>query len=85
MADVLELRQRRAFRQAALEELRAAYIALVKGGVKTYMIDDRQLTKFDLPVLKKQIGELEEEIDALDALIDGQRPRRAFAVVPRDW
>ena len=85
MADAFELRQRRAFRQAALDKLRAAYIALIDGGVKTYMIDDRQLTKFDMPVLKKQIGELEEEIDALDAAIAGQRPRRAFAVIPRDW
>ena len=39
-----------------LEKLMAAYEALVTGGVKSYMIDDRQLTRFDLPVLKKENG-----------------------------
>ena len=85
MADITELRERRDFRKAVLSRLRVAYIKLVEGGVKWYMIDDRQLTRFDLPELKKQIKELEDEIDALDAEISGKRPRKAFAVLPRDW
>ena len=85
MADISELRARREFRQAALEELRTAYLALLKGGVKSYMIDDRQLTRFDLPELKKEIEELEAEIDALDALLNGTRPRKVFGVLPMDW
>ena len=85
MPDMTELKERRDFRKAVLSNLRVAYINLVKGGVKSYMIDDRQLTRLDLPELKKEIKELEEEIDALDVEISGKRPRKAFAVIPRDW
>lgn len=85
MADITELRARRAFRQAALDRLRIAYVKLIEGGVKSYMIDDRQLTRFDLPALKKEISQLEEEIDALDDQIAGKRPRKAVGVIPRDW
>ena len=85
MADLTTLNSRRAFKQRALEKLQNAYLALIDGGVKSYMIDDRQLTRFDLPVLKKQIDALEAEIDELDALIAGARPRRAFGVIPRDF
>ena len=60
MPDMTELKERRDFRKAVLSNLRVAYINLVRGGVKSYMIDDRQLTRLDLPELKKEIKELEE-------------------------
>ena len=85
MADMTELRARRAFRQTALDRLRVAYVKLIEGGVRSYMIDDRQLTRFDIPVLKKEIEELEAQIDELDALIEGKRPRKAVGVIPMDW
>lgn len=85
MADITELRARRAFRQTALDRLRIAYVKLIEGGVRSYMIDDRQLTRFDIPVLKKEIEELEAQIDELDVLIEGKRPRKAVGVIPRDW
>ena len=85
MADKTLLAARLAFKKQALEKLYAAYLALVEGGVKSYMIDDRQLTRFDLPVLKKQIDALEAEIDELEALLSGARPRRAFGILPRDF
>lgn len=85
MADITELRARRAFRQTALDRLRVAYVKLIEGGVRSYMIDDRQLTRFDIPVLKKEIEELEAQIDELDALIEGKRPRKAVGVIPMDW
>ena len=85
MADKVELRARLEFRRDALKELRKAYLALVKGGVKSYMIDDRQLTRFDLPALRKEIEAAEAEIDELENLLNGQRPRRAFGILPRDW
>lgn len=85
MASAVELRARLDFWQEALKKLRAAYLALVDGGVKSYMIDDRQLTRFDLPALEKQIEEAEAKVDELDDLLNGQRPRRAFGVIPRDW
>ena len=31
------------------------------------------------------IKELEDDIAALEALLNGQRPRKAVGVVPRDW
>ena len=85
MASAVELRARLDFWQTALKKLREAYLALVDGGVKSYMIDDRQLTRFDLPALEKQIEEAEAKVDEFEDLLIGQRPRRAFGVIPRDW
>lgn len=85
MANAVELRARLDFWQEALKKLRKAYLALVDGGVKSYMIDDLQLTRFDLPALQKQIEEAEAKVDELENLLNGQRPRRAVGVLPRDW
>ena len=83
--DKVELRARLEFRQKALSKLRKAYLALLDGGVKSYTIDDRQLTRFDLPDLKNAIEQMEDEVDALEAQLKGRRPRKAFGIVPRDW
>lgn len=85
MADMVELRARLAFRRRALEKLQEAYLALIDGGVKSYTIDDRQLTRFDLPDLKKEIEDMENEIDDLTAKTAGKAPMRAFGIVPSDW
>ena len=85
MADKVELRARLEFRKEALKSLRKAYLALVDGGVKSYMIDDRQLTRLDISALRKEIEAAEAEVDELENLLNGQRPRRAFGVLPRDW
>ena len=68
-----------------LTKLMDAYVALIDGGVKSYSIDDRELTKFDLPSLEKRISNAEEKVDQYEALLTGKRPRKAFGVVPRDW
>lgn len=80
-----ELRARLAFWTEALSKLRKAYLALLDGGVKSYRLDDRELTKLDLASLHKRIEEAEAKVDELTALMEGQSPRRAFAVLPRDW
>ena len=85
MANNVETRARLAFWQKALEKMREAYIALVDGGVKSYTINDRQLTRFDIPDLLQQIKEAERAVDELTALLEGRRPRKAFGIVPRDW
>lgn len=85
MANAVELRARLDFWQKALEKLRAAYLKLLDGGVKSYRIDDRELTRFDLPKLQEEIEVAEKKVDELMALLEGQRPRRAVAVIPRDW
>ena len=51
-----EIRIRLEFWQAALQKLRAAYIALVDGGVQSYTIDNRSLTRFDLPSLLQRFS-----------------------------
>ena len=83
--DKVELKARYEFRRTALEKLRAAYLALVDGGVKSYMIDDRQLTRFDLPALKDEIKAAETELDELESALQNRRPRKAFGILPRDW
>lgn len=85
MTDKVEIRARLEFRRAALTKLREAYIALLDGGVKSYSLENRSLTRFDLPDLKKAIEDMENEIDELEALLEGRKRRRAFAVTPNDW
>lgn len=85
MANVVELRARLDFWQKALEKLRVAYLKLLDGGVKSYRIDDRELTRFDLPKLQEEIKSAEKKVDELTTLLEGQKPRRAFCVLPRDW
>lgn len=85
MTDKVEIRARLEFRRAALTKLREAYIALLDGGVKSYSLENRSLTRFDLPDLKKAIEDTEKEIDELEALLQGRKSRRAFAVIPTDW
>ena len=85
MAKRAEIEKRLAFQKEALALLYEAYRQLSSGGVKSYMIDDRQLTRYDLPDLMEQIKELEAEIDDLEGQLDGGlRARRAFGVVPLD-
>ena len=74
-----------AFRREALDELYKAYSELISGRVKAYMIDDRQLTRFDLDVLSEEIRKLEEEIEELEDQLDGGGRRKAVGVLPRDW
>lgn len=83
--DKTEIKARLEFWKSALSKLRAAYLALVDGGVKSYTIDDRQLTRFDLPSLKDEIKEAEKKVDELTALLSNKRPRKAFGIIPRDW
>lgn len=83
--DTVEIKARLEFWKDALARLRTAYLALVDGRVKSYTIDDRQLTRFDLDDLKAEIKDAEAKVDELTALLAGQRPRKAFAVIPRDW
>ena len=82
MTDKVEIRARLEFRRTALRE---AYLSLLDGGVKSYSIANRQLTRLDLPDLKKAIEDMEKEIDELEALLQGRKSRRAFAVIPTDW
>ncbi len=83
--DMARIQARYTYWQTQLDQLMDAYAALVKGGVKSYQVDDRSLTKFDIPSLKKAIEDAEKKVDEYEALLDGQKPRKAFGVLPRDW
>lgn len=85
MPNKQELQERLEFRQAALKEARNAYIALLKGQAKSYTIGSRQMTRLDLPQLKKEIDGLEKEVDSLNNQINGGRGRTAVGVLIRDW
>lgn len=85
MATRVFIEKKLAFKRKALDKLYDAYLKLLDGGVKSYMIDDRQLTRFDLPALSEEIQKMEDEIAALEAQLDGGGARKAFAVIPRDW
>lgn len=79
------IQKRLTYWQEQLDKLMDAYVALIKGGVKSYEIDDRSLTRFDIPYLKDAIDEAEKKVDMYEALLNGQKPRKAFGVLPRDW
>lgn len=85
MADKTIIKQRLAYWTGVYEKLQNAYIALVEGGVKSYTIDDRELTKFDISDLMEQMETAEAKIDELTNALEGKRPRKAFGVVIRDW
>lgn len=67
-----------------LDQLLEAQVALVKGGVKSYTIDDRTLTRFDLKTLADEIEWCEEKLDECEALLTGGAKRKAVAIIPRD-
>jgi len=83
--DKATVAQRLEYWRNQLGKLMDAYTALISGGVKSYTIDDRTLTKFDLASLKRAINDAETKVDEYEALLNGMAPRRAFGVVPRDW
>lgn len=85
MADRTELKARLEFKREALTKAREAYLALLDGNVASYTIGSRSLTRLDLDKLKAHIGELEKEIDSLEATLKGGRPRKAVGIISRDW
>ena len=85
MATRQEIEERLTYWRSALQKLMDAYIALVEGRVKSYEIDDRSVTRLDLPSLKKAINDAEAKVDLYEDLLGGKKPRKIVAIVPRDW
>lgn len=81
-ATILEMLE---YWKTTLRKLMDAYLALVEGQVKSYSIDDRELTRLDLPSLKNAINDAEAKVAQYENLLAGQKPRKAFSIVPRDW
>lgn len=67
------------------DHLTDCYQELIKSGVQSYEIDDRALQRFRIPNLRTAIKEAEEQIDKYEGMLAGNRPRKAFGIVSRDW
>ena len=85
MVDKTELKERYDFHIAAAKELRNAYIALVNGGVQSYTIGSRSLSKFDLQKITAEIKEHEKQADSLAVQLKGGGRRKTVGIIPRDW
>jgi hypothetical protein len=68
-----------------IEKLTDAKLKLLDGGVKSYTIDDRSLTRFDLDKLTAEIDDAVRKQAEYDAILNGRSPRKAVGVVPRDF
>lgn len=69
----------------------AAYLdretEMLTGGVQSYGIGSRNLTRYqtDLSNIRAAIKELEQEIALLEGQLEGRKTRKAIGVIPRDW
>lgn len=73
------------FHKAAVKSLRAAYLALADGGVQSYTIGSRSLTKFDLGRISEEIAGHEKAISEMESVLSGGSRRRAVGALIRDW
>ena len=85
MGSLQDKKKKLEFHNAALEKLRDAYIALVDGGVQSYTIGSRSLSKLDIAKIMEEIKYHEKEISGLESELNGGRRRKAVGIVPRDW
>ena len=81
----IEMQEKLTFHRAALSSLRAAYLALADGGVQSYSIGSRSLTKLDLEKIRKEMKTHEKAINELTAALAGKRQRKAVGIVACDW
>lgn len=60
---------------------------LSKDGVQSYGIGSRSAARYDLDLaeIRKAISDLEKEIEELEVVEEGRKPRKIVGVVMRDW
>ena len=73
------------FHKSAKKSLQTAYLAIADGGVQSYSIGSRSLTKHDLEKIRAEIAGYDKAIAELTAALNGRGRRRAVGIVPRDW
>ena len=73
------------FHKIAKKKLQEAYLAIAEGGVQSYSIGSRSLTKHDLQKIRAEIAGHEKKIHELAAALRGKRRRKTLGIVPRDW
>ena len=74
-------------KQARLSAYLDREAEMLTGGVQSYGIGSRNLTRYqtDLSNIRDAIKELEKEIEELQGQLSGRARRKAVGVVPRDW
>lgn len=85
--DRANIKQKLADKKERLAAYRDREMEMLTGGVQSYGIGSRNLTRYqtDLSNVREAIKELEKEIDTLEAMLSGRARRRAVGVTPRDW
>ena len=60
---------------------------LSKDGVQSYGVGSRNAARYnlDLAEVRKAIDELETELEEMEDILAGVRPRKIVGVIPRDW
>ena len=79
------IQKRLSYWEETYDHLTSCYQELIKSGVQSYEIDDRALQRFRIPNLRTAIKEAEDQIDKYESMLGGNKPRRAFGIVSRDW
>ena len=83
-ATVMRTREKLERKKKRLEMYYQAEEAII-GGAQSYSLGSRNLTRANLSEIRKMIDQLEDEVERLEAAVSGRKPRKAFAVVPRDF
>lgn len=68
--------------KARLAAYYEAELAVLSG--QSYKIGTRSMTRADLGQIRQAIGELECQVEELQAQVDGKGARKAFRIIPRD-
>ncbi len=68
-----------------IDKLTEAKLKLVDGGVKSYTIDDRSLTRFDMDKISAELDDAVNKRAMYKVIMNGKSPRKAVGVIPRDF
>ncbi|MCM1275470.1 MAG: hypothetical protein NC299_08895 [Lachnospiraceae bacterium] len=67
-----------------IDQLIQAQTALTAGGVKSYTIGDRQITKFDLSRLSAELDDAVNKQAYYDAILHNRPTRAICSIIPND-
>jgi hypothetical protein len=83
----IDIEEQIKIKEARLKMYHDREAEMLTGGVQSYGIGSRNLTRYqtDLSNIRAAIKELEEEIRYLKTKAEGCSVRKAVGVIPRDW
>lgn len=84
---VVEIRQELDRARGRLELYYKREAEILEGGVQAYGLGTRSVTRYNtaLSEIRAAIKTLKKEIAELEAMLNGNKARKAVGVVPRDW